>query len=458
VIAALALLAVQAVGELAVGESVLVISDVTVVPMDTQVLLEHHSVVVRAGRIASILPAGEAVALEGATLVDGRGCFLLPGLCDMHVHVWSADDLTLFVARGVTLVRNMFGSPMQLEMRRRIEAGDVLGPTLVSAGPIVDGEDPVWPGSAVVASAAAAERVVREQKEAGYDFVKVYAKLSPEAWRAILEEAGRQGVPVAGHVPGNVGLDEALASQQRSIEHMTGFESAVASALPVDGETHDLLDDLRAWPRFDEARARELAPRVARSGAWSCPTLVVWTGWVGPGEAARLEMRDEMRYVAPWTKAFWTQMRGDGDPRSASLAADIASGQAARLRMVGLLQEAGAPLLLGTDQGNPYIVAGFSVHRELELLVRAGLTPFQALASATREPARFLDRVGDFGTLTVGARADLVLLDGNPLADVRNTARIAGVVLRGAWHPREELDSLLDQIAIRNGAAPEQSE
>ncbi|HKE00502.1 MAG TPA: amidohydrolase family protein [Planctomycetota bacterium] len=430
------------------------IVDVTVVPMDRERALEHQTVVVRGGRIARVDAASAIPLGDDVERVDGRGKFLMPGLADMHVHTWSADDFPLFLANGVTTVRNMFGAPVHLDWRRRVAEGELLGPTIVTAGPIVDGKPPVWPGSAVVESADQADAVVAEQKEAGYDFVKVYSKLTKPAYDAILAAAKKRGIPVDGHVPDAVGLDAAFASGQRSFEHLMLYGTASASTHAASATSPPFVLDLYAWSRFDPAKAADAAKRTAAAGVWSCPTLIVMERWVSPEAGAKFLEAPEMRYVSPFLRGFWTQLTGK---RSSSSNPDLVDavrrGDAPRQKMTKALRDAGARLILGTDTGNPYVVSGFAVHQELRLLVGAGLTPFEALRAATAAPAEMLGTPAEFGTVAAGARADLVLLDANPLADVANAKAIAGVMARGRWLPRAELQATLDALAERYAAA-----
>ncbi|HKE00213.1 MAG TPA: amidohydrolase family protein, partial [Planctomycetota bacterium] len=382
--------------------------------------------------------------------IDGRGKFLMPGLADMHVHTWSEQDFPLFLANGVTTVRNMFGAPVHLDWRRRIAAGELLGPTIVTAGPIVDGKRPVWPGSDVVADAEDAERVVAAQKEAGYDFVKVYSKLTKTAYDAVVASAKKHGLPVDGHVPDAVGVEAVLASGQRSLEHLSLYGIAT-SARAESSKDMLAIADFAAWTRFDADKGAALAKATAKSGIWSCPTIVVLQKWVSEKDAEELSKRPEMRYC--WMRAMWKSGFGSSkDSRMEEIAASMPKANEARKKMTGLLHAAGARLILGTDMGNPWVVPGFSAHEELRNLVDSGLSPFEALRAATSSPAEMLGVPGEFGTVAAGARADLVLLDADPLADVANAQRVSGVMARGRWLPRADLQAKLDAIAESLGA------
>jgi imidazolonepropionase-like amidohydrolase len=389
----------------------------TVVPMDRERTLTDHTVVVRGDRIIKVAPSATLDTKE-ATIVDARGKWLVPGLADMHVHTQSDRDFTLHLLNGVTTVRDMYGSPQHLTWRRAIDAGTLAGPTLITAGPIVDGKSPVWPGSVEVTSVDAAREAVREQKKAGYDFVKVYSKLAAADYEAIAAEAKAQGIAFAGHVPAAAGLEKVLASGQRSIEHLDGY-------IPFGGE-----------PRVDG----QIVAATVQAGIWNCPTLVVMERMGRLDNIAGLASTPGLEYVSPamrdrwdpkndfrlqsWTPAMFEKMRAKNE-LGRKLVADLA--------------KAGAHLVLGTDTGNPYVIPGFAVHDELALLVRSGLTPWQALHMATAAPAEMVGQPGGFGVLAPGARADLLVVDRDPLRDIGALAKPALVFVRGKLHTREEL-------------------
>lgn len=423
---------------------------VTVVPMDGERSLPDQTVLVRRGRIAAMGPRGSIELPSGTRILSGLGRWLMPGLADMHIHAWAPNHLLLCLANGVTTVRNMFGGPLHLHWRELIRSRQMVGPRLLTAGPIVDGDPPVWPGSAVVTTAEQGRAAVRQQHEAGYDFIKVYDGIPREAWEAVVDEARLRGLQVCGHVADSAGLHRALAVSQDSIEHLSG----TVEHLHTDGPD---LRGIEGWFKFhelDDAAMAELAGRVRDAGTWSCPTLVVMDRIVPADEAARFVDEPHMRYVAPATQAMWDpskdfRFRSWTDEHYAGLRA----GDAARRRFVGALQDAGAGLLLGTDAFNPWVVHGFAIHEELRLLVEAGLTPYEALACGTSAVGRFLGE-SDVGVVAEGARADLLLLEADPLLDVANLTRRVGVMADGAWFPEAELTARLALVARSYGRAP----
>jgi imidazolonepropionase-like amidohydrolase len=427
---------------------------VTVVPMTPgDSVLRDRTVLVRGGRIAAVGAVSEVEVPDDVRRIDGRGKYLMPGLADMHVHLEHFDDpalLALFVANGVTTVRNMDGRPKVLEWRRAAADGALLGPRIVTAGPILDGDPPLLDDNTVVRTAEEARAAVRAQVAAGYDFVKVYTNLSPEAYRAVVDEAGRAGVAVAGHVPRALEVADVVEAGQRSIEHLSDFDGMIeAAGSPFRGRWH-WSKRLLGMPA-DTAAMRVAAEWLAASEVWVVPTLTEpERGMMTAEEVRAWAAGPTAAYLPPEARGFWEKAMGR---RTGRMDADdwalVRRGRENRLALVGALHRAGARLLLGTDTPNPFVVPGFSVHEELAALVAAGMPPAAALAAATREPARFLGRLDEAGTVEAGKRADLLLLDANPLDEVAHAARPAGVMLAGRWLPRERLDAMLRELERR---------
>ncbi|HVK88720.1 MAG TPA: amidohydrolase family protein [Kofleriaceae bacterium] len=407
----------QASAKIVLADDYIAIVGATVLPMNREAPLLDHTVVVRDGHIAMLAPASKFDVTK-AKVIDARGKWVVPGLADMHVHTWTDHDFSMYLLNGVTTVRDMFGSPRHLAWREQIAAGKLDGPTLIVAGPIVDGDPPVWPGSTVVTTVEAAKAAVQDQKRAGYDLIKIYNGLSAEAYAAIAAEAQAQGMPFAGHVPAAVGLDTALASGQRSIEHLEGY-------LPRDAE-----------PRT----GADIVARTAKSKTWNCPTLVVTERFSRLDDPASLAGTAGLAYVPSVIRAQW-------DPKqdfrlkawTPERFAKARAANAVRKQLVVDLAKAGAPLVLGTDTGNPYVVPGFAVHDELALLVAAGLTPYQALRTATAAASELAGTPHAFGVISQGARADLLIVDADPRKQLATLATPAYVMVRGKLHERTEL-------------------
>jgi imidazolonepropionase-like amidohydrolase len=427
---------------------------VHVIPMSGGVTILHdQTVLVQGDRITVIGPRDAVVVPEGTSVIDGTGRYLMPGLADLHVHLEhfeSPDLLALFLANGVTTVRNMDGRPHILEWRRKIAAGELAGPTIVTAGPLLDGAPPLLPDNTVVKNAAEAAAAVAAQADAGYDFIKIYSNLSAEAWTAVLKTARERGLPVAGHVPQAVGIERVLGSGQISIEHLDGYDALIeADDSPFRKGWH--WSKLYQGMPADGDKIRRAAERTAVARVWNIPTLVEKEQIAPLEEMVGWLDRPEMRYLPAAARKAWDPRTWDPErarlvkSMDAEARAILARGRENRLALVRVLHDSGAGLLVGTDTPRPFVVPGFSVLEELRLFTEAALPPERALATATREAGRFLGQ--DFGTVEEGRRADLLLLEGNPLDAVGHVARRTGVMVRGRWYPQAELQAMLDRLA-----------
>jgi imidazolonepropionase-like amidohydrolase len=374
----------------------------------------------------------------------------MPGLVDMHVHLSDADDGTLYVANGVTTIRNMWGTPQTLDTRADYAAGRALGPTVYTTGPILDGKPVVWDGSIAIENAEEADKELTAEKAAGYDFVKVYSRLGKDAYLGILAAAKKHGLRVVGHVPDAVGLDSVLAAGgQESMEHLFGYLMAVQEDhSPALGKPEVGANSRVALAHVDDAKLADIVRRTKAAGVWNCVTLVFFERFAALDDRDALLRLPAVKYVSPEQLAGWDPKK---DFRTQGMTTkDFATVRALVVfdkRVTRALRDAGARLLLGTDTSNPFVIAGFAVHEELALLVDAGLTPFEALRSGTADAAEFLHADREFGRIAPGLRADLILVDGNPLADIHNASRASGVVLRGQWLPAAKLEAALDQLA-----------
>ena len=428
--------------------------NVNVVPFDRERILAGQTVIVRDGKIAEIGPAEKTKVPAGALQIDGRGKFLMPGLADMHVHLYPGagqpDDLAnqqfqLFLANGVTTIRNMIGKPEHVSLRDRVAKGELLGPTIYTAGP------PLLCNN--VSSPEAAERVVTEQKKAGYDLLKVHEGLSPETYAAIVATANRERIPLAGHVTATVGLKRALDGKQSSIEHLDGYlQAMVADNSPVKPTPSQVVVG-PVLEHIDESKIPALAQSTSKAGVWNDPTLTLFKLVVSDAKPEDYLKWPEMQYIpAKMRQGFAKQKQstlGNQPPVS-----ERQRYITLRNKMLVALHAAGAKLLIGPDSPQFFLVPGFATHRELESFVEAGLTPYQTIEAATRNPAEyfaeFMKAPRDFGTVEVGLRADLILLDASPLQSVANLTKRAGVMVRGRWLPESELRKMLENVAALN--------
>jgi imidazolonepropionase-like amidohydrolase len=413
--------------------------------------------VVTSGRTITQLGKSATISIpKSATVIDARGKFLIPGLWDMHVHEifgdWLPEDEKiiplLFVSNGVTGVRDMGGDLEPLKKwRSRIAAGDLIGPRMIIAGPMLDGPVPAFPSSAPIKDAADGRRTVDELKNNGADFIKIQSLVPRDGYFAAAAEAKKIGITLVGHVPDKVRAVEASNAGQKSIEHLTGVFEGCST----------VEDELMAQPRgpgrgrflstYDPERAKALMALFVRNQTWQVPTLYWEKGeWLIEQTNAGV---DPLAKFAPaaWKERTWPMFTRDiMKGWSTDPVAEREAFVQAELKMVGEMHRAGVPILAGTDTAaGVRVYPGFSLHEELVLLVKAGLSPMDALQSATLNAARFFN-LSDTGTVEKGKRADLVLLDANPLDDIANTKKIRSVVLAGRYFSRSDLDHLLAEV------------
>jgi imidazolonepropionase-like amidohydrolase len=445
-LAALSALIALAAPRLSAQTSV-VFEGVHVIPLDRERVLERQTVVVTDGLITALGPSGTVTVPAGAQRVDGAGRYLIPGLAEMHAHIPSpsAGDqlvenmLFLYVAAGVTTIRGMLGHPAHLALRERAEAGGIVAPRIWTSGPSVNGNSVPTPDSAV--------RTVRHQRAAGYDFLKIHPGVAREVFDSLDAAADREGMRYAGHVPVAVGLDRAIEAGYWTIDHLDGYVEALAGRTGQTGSgwfgvgfTDDVLID----------RIPELAQRTKAAGVWSVPTQTLMEWYATAETAESMAERPEIRYIPPAMRDQWITWKRNAATQQPQAVLD--RWIAVRRALIKGLHDAGAGLLLGSDAPQVWNVPGFAIHRELEFLVASGLTPYEALVTGTRNIATYLETGDRAGTIAVGKQADLVLLEGNPLADIRHTTRRAGVMLRGVWHPQAGIERRLEAIATAYAA------
>jgi imidazolonepropionase-like amidohydrolase len=397
--------------------------DVSVLPMDRERIVEHQTVVVQGGKITALGPVASTTVPGNATRVDGRGKFLMPGLTEMHGHIPGANDpftpenvLFLYIAGGATTVRGMQGNPSHMELRRRVEAGEIVGPRLYLSSPMMSATQ--------APDAATGERLVREAKQVGYDHIKVHENLSKETYDAIVRTAREVGLPWGGHVSQYVGVAGALAARQATIDHIDDYVEAIQG---------------------NPANIPAIAKQTKDAGVAVVPTMPLWEVLRGLHTAESMNDRVELKYVPAQTRRAWvnrvTQTRAQADLQAGQREIEL------RNQILKGLSDGGVLVLLGSDAPQLYSVPGFSLQREMETMVATGLTRFQVLQSGTVNVAKFYKLENEAGTVAVGKRADLLLLDANPLADIKNVARKSGVMVRGRWLPWSEIQARLDKMA-----------
>ena len=435
----------------------LVLTNVTVIDATGAEARTGMAIIMTNDRITAIGKTSEVKLPNNAQVVDAAGKFLIPGLWDMHTHLLHADFLRLFIANGVTGIREMGGEWAQVGFfRNGVKEGKQMGPRIFAAGPYVDGPNPIWPSSVRVTDQQQGRQIVAKLKQSGVDFIKVYSMLPRDVYLAIADEAKKQGIPFVGHVPFSISAAEAVDAGQKSIEHL---DMILRACSDYEEEANKELQDamnkpdaipavlavLRSQARkiaetYNEEKAQSLFAKMAKNGVRICPTLSVQRAISMLNDSA-FTADPRLKYLPLFITESWNPKN---DVRLKGLTADELA--AARetfgglLNLVGAMHRAGVEILPGTDTPNPYCFPGFSLHDELALLVEAGLTPMEALQAATRNAAKFLGLQDSAGTIEQGKIANLVLLEADPLADIANTKKVHAVITNG---------KLLDQAALR---------
>ncbi len=419
--------------------------NVTVIPMDEERILEGQTVVIAGDRIAHVGPSGQSGPPSGARVVDGTGRFLMPGFAEMHGHLPGPGTeagevdriLFLFLSNGVTTVRGMLGDPFHLALRQEIAAGTRLGPTLYAAGPAFRGTPEL--------TAEEARHRVLEQKAAGFDLLKILEGLSVDVYDAIADQAKQAGIPFGGHVPDEVGLLHALEAGQTSIDHLDNYlEALEADDSPIrNADPSTRFRELGLYA--DESKIPQLVQATLQAGAAVVPTMALWETFHADQPVEALAGLDELRYLPSDTVNAWadslTRRREQLHAEAGKRVIEI------RRKALKELQDGGVRIVFGTDAPQIFNVPGFSIHREMRIMASAGMTPYEILFSGTRNVAEYFGS-DEFGQVAVGRRADLILLEANPLDDVSNMGRRAGVMVRGRWMPEAEIQAKLAKLDV----------
>jgi imidazolonepropionase-like amidohydrolase len=445
----------------------LTIQHATVIDVRSGQLHPHRTVVIEGNRITAVIRDGRRPA--SGTIVDAHGRFLIPGLWDMHTHVFfdrtAADGkdliLPLFVAFGITGVRDM-GSALDpvLEARAAIAAHQWLGPRMVVFGPMLDGPKSSYKAAIAITTPESGRQAVDMLHSRGVDFIKVQSGVPRDAYFAIAEETRRDHIEFEGHVPDAIRASEAIDAGQRTFEHLIGIFEASSPDQNTYltgsyGDKQGTKSVGKLLSTYDPARERQIVALIAQHHVWQCPTLYWERGqWLVDSIDYRKD--PNLRFAAHSWQVQWPAMqKGIAGSLDTDPLATRERFVGHELGIVHRLQAAGVPFLAGTDTpAGVDLIPGISLHQELERFVAAGFTPLQALETATLNPALFLHRSADLGAVEAGKLADLVLLDRNPLTDIRNTRSVSAVVLDGRYLSKEELEQLrshLIQIAASRG-------
>ena len=451
ILAAGAALAAFGPGSAQTAPGLIVFTNVNVLPMNTDEVLPGRAVVVEGGVVTAVGPADDVEAPPGASIINGGGGFLMPGLAEMHAHVPPGADpprdevediLFLYVANGITTIRGMLGSAYQIPLAGEIERGEVLGPNFYVGAPSINGRSAPAP--------EAAERLVRAHAEAGYHLQKIHPGVSRQTWDHMVAVAREVGLTWAGHVPADVGLVHAIETGMSTVDHLDGYVQAIASD-DVQAQVGVGRISLGGLARsVDEARLEEIARLTIEHDVYVVPTMYLWENLYGAPNPDEMLRQPEMRYVSARTREGWRRRagRGQGAPEEVELYLGL------RKRILRTLSDAGAGILMGTDSPQLFNVPGFALHRELRVMAEAGMTNYEILKSGTvtvgEYVASHLGLDGNFGTVAPGQRADLVLLGSNPLDDLANLFDRVGVMVRGRWVGRAEIEAGLEALAAKH--------
>ena len=419
--------------------------NVHVVPMDRETVLRDHTVLVKGDRIVEMGPSAKVKAPSGAVTIDGPRKILAPGLAEMHGHLTGGDValneriLLLNVGRGITTIRGMLGHPSHLVLRERVRKGELLGPTIYTSGPSLNGNS--------VPDEATATRLVEEQKVAGYDFLKIHPGIKRGPFDALAATANRLGIGFSGHVPVDVTLARALEVRYRSIDHLDGYlEALVKEGAPVNTREPGFFG-LALIDHLDDAKIPALVARTKAAGVWNVPTQSLVAAFMGPQTTEALAARPEMKYLPKQMTDQWIESRNGFLQDIADVSMEKRQRfEAIRAKVIKALDDADAGVLLGADTPQIMQVPGWATHGELKALVASGLSPYRALRAGTINVAQFFGTTDRTGTVAAGKEASLVLVDANPLDDVANMAKISGVMVRGRWITAAERDQMLAKL------------
>ncbi len=414
------------------ARSEIAIINVNIIPMDSERILESQTLIIEHGIITKIGSSATVKIPKNAQIINGKNRYLIPGLMDMHVHI-EESDLPLFLANGITTVRNLNGDKTHLKLRRKVDQGEIAGPRIYTSGPLICGKNTKWKIKAVPKSQKEVKEIVKTQKKLGYDFIKVYDGLTSDIYQALMEEAKEQNIKVVGHIPKSVGLKGVLNAGQASIEHI---EKIVKDYFGIQYNLQNIM---------------KVAKMIKSSGTFVCPTLALQENFYlnSQGKFLKKLKNPEMNYVdseiMSWWKSITIENNGDVSKSKSTSNEDLGFYNF-QLKLTKSLFDMKIPLIAGTDTPNLGMVPGFSIHEELRNMVAAGLSPYHALETATRNAAAFLGIENETGIIKEGMIADLVLLKKNPLINISNTKSQVGIIVRGKWYSKNKIQASINKI------------
>jgi imidazolonepropionase-like amidohydrolase len=422
-----------------------VFNDVNVISMLNDRVNAHQVVVTKNGKITLIGPLNKTKYDKDAIVIDGRGKYLIPGLAEMHAHVPPNEDLeqmkevlSLFAINGITTIRGMLGHPKHLELRSMLRKGEINGPNFYTTGPSINGMS--------VTSPEAGVQMVKNQKEAGYDYLKLHPGLTREKFDAIAATAKEVGIPFAGHVSFGVGVWRAIEAGYSSIDHMDGFIEGMVPGIENMTQQQAGFFGSAVASQADTTQIPRLMMALKENQIWVVPTQSLAERWASPNYTVADFNNDPDRvYMKPQIIEQWINAKNGMMNNPEYDAAAMENFVKLRRKLIKECQKNGIGLLLGCDAPQVFNVPGFSTHNELEYLVRSGLTPYEALKTGTVNVANYLKKTNS-GTIKPDNVSDLVLLNGNPLTDIKQTRNIEGVMIGNKWMDRKFIDSELMRL------------
>ncbi len=430
-----------------VSSSAILFSDANIVDVRSGVILENRQVVIDSGKIAVISERLQN-ADDYSNTIDAKGKYLMPGLAEMHAHIPSPptdakrveETLFLYLSNGITTIRGMLGDPTHLVLREKAQNGEILSPRIFTSSPSLN-------GNSVKTPEEAKDKVKLYQKE-GYDFLKIHPGIRLEVFVEIVNTANEVGIPIAGHVPVDVGIRHALESRYKSIDHVDGFLEGLVPESANVKPTDNGFFGYNFTPLADISKIDELVQMAKDNEVWIVPTQSLFTKWFAPTDANDMLALPEMKYMPAATLEDWkrrkTESTGEG--------ADFNDAQwqrfdTIRKQLIKALNDDGHGMLLGSDAPQIFNVPGFSIHKEMQDMADAGMTNLEILQSGTINPASYFDMEGTFGEVKEGLAADLILIDENPLENLEALKQLSGVMHQGKWIAKSEIDKKLATIA-----------
>ena len=422
-----------------------VFKSVNIVPMDRESIIQNQSVVVKNGKIQSIGVSKKVKYNKNALVINAKGKYLMPGLAEMHAHVPPIDDLEpmkevllLFAINGITTIRGMLGHPKHLELRKMINSSEILSPRFFTSGPSLSGQS--------VQTQEQAIQMVKDEKQAGYDFLKIHPGLSKDNFDAMVRTANEQNIPFAGHVSFEVGVWKAIEAKQQTIDHMDAFVEGLIPGIEKMTEEETGLFGMFVADKADITLIPKLMKALRDNNVWVVPTQALAERWFSPARTAESFRRDpEMKYIDSKTLDNWVKAKKNLESNPKYDREKIDNYIKLRRKLIYECNRNGVGLLLGSDAPQIFNVPGMSTHHELQYLVDAGLTPYEALKTGTINAGVFY-KTAEMGVIKQGANGDLVLLDANPLSDIANTQKIEGVLVGNRWMNRDTLTEMLKKL------------